>query len=239
MTDPGSPLIVALDFSSLDLALRLVGQLDPRQCRLKVGKELFTVAGPAVLEQLQRRGFQVFLDLKFHDIPNTTAAAVRAAAGHGVWMINVHASGGREMLEAAAAAREECKVDQRPILIAVTVLTSLDAAALKEMGISDPLEAHVGRLASLAHRCGIDGVVCSARESTHLRRECGPDFVLVTPGIRPTGSGVADQRRTMTPQDAIRRGSNYLVIGRPITASDEPAAVVQRILSEISYRPTA
>ena len=216
-------IIVALDFSDADSALALVARLDPALCRLKVGKELFTVAGPDLVRSLVARGFEVFLDLKFHDIPNTAAAACRAAAGLGVWMLNVHASGGRRMMAAAQAALAE--LPKPPLLIAVTVLTSMSAEDLGEVGISAAPADQVLRLARLAHACKLDGVVCSAQEAAMLRAELGAGFRLVTPGIRPAGAEAGDQRRVMTPAEALRAGATDLVIGRPVTAASDTATV--------------
>jgi orotidine-5'-phosphate decarboxylase len=224
-------IIVALDFPDAASALALVDRLDPALCRLKVGKELFTVAGPDLVRALVARGYEVFLDLKFHDIPNTVAAACRAAAGLGVWMMNVHASGGRRMMQAAREALEE--LPQRPLLIGVTVLTSMSAEDLAETGIAAAPADQVMRLASLTQACGLDGVVCSAQEAALLRQRLGEDFRLVTPGIRPAGSEAGDQRRVMTPTQAIAAGASDLVIGRPITAAADPVKVLQSINDEI------
>ncbi len=227
----GPRIIVALDFPQAPPALELVHQLDPSLCRLKVGKELFTAAGPQLIEQLQRRGFEVFLDLKFHDIPNTTAQACKAAAALGVWMVNVHAFGGRRMLEAAREALSN--VQQRPKLIAVTVLTSMAAADLHELGIDASPAQMVSRLARLASESGLDGVVCSAQEATVLRQQCGKDFCLVTPGIRPANAAANDQSRIMTPRAALENGANYLVIGRPITQASDPLIALREISQDI------
>jgi len=222
-----SPVIVALDFDNAAAALALSDRLDPALCRVKVGKELFTRTGPALVEQLQGRGFEVFLDLKFHDIPNTVAAAVRAAADLGVWMVNVHASGGGRMM---AAAREALQpFAQPPLLIAVTVLTSMSRQDLLELGYAEDPSQRVLRLAQLAVGNGMDGVVCSARESSLLRQACGQDFALVTPGIRMAGDSADDQRRVVTPADAIAQGSDYLVIGRSITGAEDPIAKLAEI----------
>lgn len=226
-------IIVALDFPSAKGALALAQQLNVEKCRLKVGKELFTREGPAIVEALQVKGFDVFLDLKFHDIPNTTAAACSAAADLGVWMVNVHALGGRRMMEAARNAIEKCS--HQPLLIGVTILTSMEGADLVEVGLSDNAEHEVERLAQLAHESGLDGLVCSAQEASSLRNKFGPDFTLVTPGIRPVGSETADQRRTMTPSEAIHAGSSYLVIGRPISCAEEPEKVLDRIYDELIH----
>lgn len=224
-------VIVALDFPSADAALHLAQALDPVQCRVKVGKELFTRAGPALVEQLQQFGFDVFLDLKYHDIPNTTAQACRAAAELGVWMVNVHALGGRRMMETAREAVD--KTTQRPLLIAVTILTSLDANELHEVGLPGSPEANVLRLACLAESAGLDGVVCSPWEVSVLRETITEGFRLVTPGVRPTGVEVGDQKRIATPEDAIRLGSDYLVVGRPITQAENPPAVLAGINASI------
>jgi len=230
MNDP--KIIVALDYADANAALQLVKQLDPALCRLKIGKELFTAAGPELVTRLGHEGYSVFLDLKFHDIPNTVAKACEAASKLGVWMLNVHASGGSAMMRAARAAVDKAPVP--PLLIAVTVLTSLDQAALDEIGYAGDLSTTVLRLAKLAKNCGLDGVVCSAQEAPILRHELGAEFSLVTPGIRPTGSGMDDQSRVATPAMAIRNGSSYLVIGRPITQAADPLAVLQHINSEIA-----
>jgi len=224
-------IIVALDYADAASALALVARLDPALCRLKVGKELFTSAGPELVRTLVARGFEVFLDLKFHDIPNTVAAACRAAAGLGVWMLNVHASGGRRMMSAAHEALAE--LPQRPLLIAVTVLTSMSAEDLAEVGISDTPADQVLRLARLSQQCKLDGVVCSAQEAAMLRADLGNGFRLVTPGIRPAGAEEGDQRRVMTPAEALRAGATDLVIGRPITAATDPLAALKQIQSDI------
>ncbi len=228
-TDP--KIIVALDYADAASALALVARLDPRLCRLKIGKELFTVAGPQLVEQVQQRGFEVFLDLKFHDIPNTTAQACKAAANLGVWMVNVHASGGRRMME---AAREGLANFARPPkLIAVTVLTSMSQADLVELSITVTPAEQVLRLAGLAQASGMDGVVCSAQEAEELRKRAGPNFCLVTPGIRPANAAADDQFRIMTPRAALEAGSSYLVIGRPITKAADPLLALQQISVEI------
>ena len=224
-------IIVALDYADAASALALVDRLDPALCRLKVGKELFTAAGPELVRTLVARGFEVFLDLKFHDIPNTVAAACRAAAGLGVWMMNVHASGGRRMMTAAQEALTD--LPQPPLLIAVTVLTSMSAEDLNEVGIADAPADQVLRLARLTHACKLDGVVCSAQEASMLRANLGADFRLVTPGIRPAGSAAGDQRRVMTPIEALRAGATDLVIGRPITAAPDPLTALKQIQSDM------
>ncbi|MHA7811635.1 MAG: orotidine-5'-phosphate decarboxylase [Marinobacter adhaerens] len=225
-------IIVALDFPSQNPALELVDKLDPSKCRLKVGKELFTRSGPQLVEGLQKRGFDLFLDLKFHDIPNTTSAAVAAAADLGVWMVNVHASGGEKMMTACRERLESFGGD-RPLLIAVTVLTSMNADDLAGIGITDSPEAQVSRLATLTKNCGLDGVVCSAQEAPKLKAEQGADFKLITPGIRPLTADKGDQQRIMTPTDALKAGSDYLVIGRPITQASDPLAALEAIHSEV------
>lgn len=239
--DTGSRLIVALDFSQVDDCLNLVGQLDPQCCRLKVGKELFTIGGPALVERLVGLNFDVFLDLKFHDIPNTVSKAVTAAAQMGVWMVNVHASGGRRMLEAAREAVDGIG-GHKPLLIAVTVLTSLTEEDLPQLGVAGSLQEQVLRLAELSQVSGLDGVVCSAREASLLKKKLGKDFLLVTPGIRPNTNGGTsenvnaassdDQRRVMTPEQALSVGCDYLVVGRPITAAADPASAC-KLISDI------
>lgn len=234
MQTPDNPrIIVALDFPSDQPALALVDQLDPAKCRLKVGKELFTRSGPGLVRDLHARGFDVFLDLKFHDIPNTTSAAVAAAADLGVWMVNVHASGGEKMMTACRDRLDSFGKD-RPLLIAVTVLTSMGPEDLAGIGITDSPEAQVSRLATLTRNCGLDGVVCSAQEALALKAEQGKDFKLVTPGIRPLSADKGDQQRIMTPTDALKAGSDYLVIGRPITQAADPLAALESIHSEVT-----
>ena len=228
----GPRVIVALDYPDGESAWRLVTLLEPSQCRLKIGKELFTATGPDLVRRVVERGFDVFLDLKFHDIPNTVARACRAAAGLGVWMINVHALGGERMLVAAREAL--CGVPGPPLLVAVTVLTSMDETDLASVGLSGTAEEHVIRLATLAQNCGLDGVVCSSRETPVLRLRLGEDFALVTPGIRLVGSATDDQRRIMTPVEAVRNGSTYLVIGRPITRADDPPGILLTINRELA-----
>ncbi len=224
-------IIVALDYPQAAPALALVQRLDPSLCRLKVGKELFTAAGPQLVEQLQRSGFEVFLDLKFHDIPNTTAQACKAAASLGVWMVNVHASGGRRMMEAAREGL--ASLAKPPKLIAVTVLTSMAQADLLELGITVTPAEQVARLAALAQASGMDGVVCSAQEAPELRQQAGKDFCLVTPGIRPANAAANDQSRIMTPRAALQAGSSYLVTGRPITQAPDPLLALQEISKDI------
>jgi orotidine-5'-phosphate decarboxylase len=232
MSDP--KVIIALDFQEAAPALSLADKLQPSLCRLKVGKELFTATGPALLERLTKRGFEIFLDLKFHDIPNTTAQACKAAAGLGVWMVNVHALGGRKMLEAAREAIANSV--RRPKLIAVTLLTSMAQDDLAGLGIEATPAEMVLRLASMARDSGLDGVVCSALEAALLRKQCGPDFCLVTPGIRPAHASPNDQSRVMTPQAALRAGASYLVIGRPITQAADPLQALLDINKEIGVQ---
>ncbi|MCL6417012.1 orotidine-5'-phosphate decarboxylase [Aestuariirhabdus sp. Z084] len=227
-----SPILVALDYSSSEPALALADKLDPQQCRLKVGKELFTSSGPAVVEALHQRGFEVFLDLKFHDIPNTASKAVKAAAELGVWMVNVHASGGRRMMEACRDVLAQ-RTGSNPLLIAVTVLTSMEQEDLADIGLDrNPLE-QVSRLARLTKDSGLDGVVCSAQEVSMLREQLGKDFSLITPGIRPANTERGDQRRILTPNEALALGSSYLVIGRPITQAVDPAEALGSIISSL------
>ncbi|WP_120511175.1 orotidine-5'-phosphate decarboxylase [Photobacterium salinisoli] len=226
MLDP--KVIVALDYPTQDAALAFVDRIEPGSCRLKVGKEMFTLFGPDFVRKLHDKGHSVFLDLKFHDIPNTCSRAVKAAAELGVWMVNVHASGGERMMTASREILEPYGKD-RPLLIAVTVLTSMEAQDLAGVGISCSPEEHVLNLATLTKNSGLDGVVCSAQEASMLKANLGAEFKLVTPGIRPAGSAAGDQRRVMTPAEAVKAGSDYLVIGRPITQADDPAAVLAGI----------
>ena len=223
-----SKIIVALDYEKEAEALALVDQIDPSLCRLKVGKEMFTTLGINFVKQLHQRNFDVFLDLKYHDIPNTVARAVRSAADLGVWMVDLHASGGLRMMEDAKKILEPYGKDA-PLLIAVTVLTSMEDLDLLQIGINASPMEQVLRLAHLTQRAGLDGVVCSPQEVEILRNTCGKEFKLVTPGIRPIGTDFGDQRRVMTPTAAIRAGSVYLVIGRPITQADNPAEVLRSI----------
>ncbi len=226
-------VVVALDYPNKEQALAMAQQLDPEKCRVKVGKELFTRCGPTIVESLHASRFDVFLDLKFHDIPNTTAKAVRAAAEMGVWMVNVHASGGRRMMEAARNELEQIN-GANTLLIGVTVLTSMERSDLADLGLDiDPLD-QVKRLAKLTEQSGLDGVVCSAQEVKPLREVIGADFKLVTPGIRPADAEVGDQKRIMTPVDAIKAGSDYLVIGRPITKAESPIDSLARIDADLA-----
>lgn len=224
-------LIVALDRPDAAGALALAGRLDPALCRVKVGLELYTAAGPAVVEALQARGFSVFLDLKFHDIPNTVAGACRAAARLGVWMLNVHAGGGPAML--AAAARAVAETNPATRLVGVTVLTSLDDHALAAVGVTQSAPAQVATLAQLCRGAGLAGVVCSPQEAAALRRLTGPEFLLVTPGIRATQDAADDQRRTASAAQALAAGADYLVVGRPITAATDPAQALSELLAEM------
>ena len=227
-----SKIIVALDYEKESDALALVDQIDPNLCRLKVGKEMFTTLGINFVKQLHQRHFDVFLDLKYHDIPNTVARAVRSAADLGVWMVDLHASGGLRMMEEAKRILEPYGKDA-PLLIAVTVLTSMEDLDLLQIGINASPMEQVLRLAHLTQRAGLDGVVCSPQEVEILRNACGEEFKLVTPGIRPTGADFGDQRRVMTPTAAIRAGSDYLVIGRPITKADNPVEILRSINASI------
>ena len=227
MTASASRVIVALDFDNQEAALSFTDQIDPSQCRLKVGKELFTAAGPELVKALVARNFDVFLDLKFHDIPNTVAKAIKAAADLGVWMANVHAFGGRRMMTAAKQALVEQGAAMQ--LIAVTVLTSMDEADLLEIGVPRCPSEQVIHLAQLSQKCGLDGVVCSAQETEVLKASLGADFKLVTPGIRLAASLADDQHRIVSPADAVALGSDYLVIGRPITQSENPLETLRQI----------
>ncbi|WP_159564274.1 orotidine-5'-phosphate decarboxylase [Budvicia diplopodorum] len=233
MSTSASPIIVALDYDNQRSALALADQIEPKDCRLKIGKEMFSLCGPELVRELHNRGFDVFLDLKFHDIPNTVAKSVAAAAELGVWMVDVHASGGARMLEAAKTALLPYGTDA-PKLIAVTVLTSMDESDLRGIGINASLQEHAERLARLSKDNGLDGVVCSAHEAGHLKSQFGASFQLVTPGIRPVGSDLGDQRRVMTPPQAQAAGVDYMVIGRPITQAADPAQALRDILASLS-----
>jgi orotidine-5'-phosphate decarboxylase len=230
---PPPQIIVAMDFESAEVCLKFAEKLDPSQCRLKVGNELFTSAGPVLLEKLMNLGFTIFLDLKYHDIPNTVAKAVRVAAELGVWMVNVHLSGGIPMLAAAREALSKHS-GSNPLLVGVTVLTSMSQGDLKSVGIESPLGGQVMRLAALAQQTGLDGIVCSALEAKPLREQFGQDFCLVTPGIRFSGYPVDDQSRIASPQEAINSGSNYLVIGRPITKANNATEALASIIKSLS-----
>nr|HEK5430280.1 orotidine-5'-phosphate decarboxylase [Escherichia coli]HEK8407897.1 orotidine-5'-phosphate decarboxylase [Escherichia coli] len=223
-----SPVVVALDYHNRDAALAFVDKIDPRDCRLKVGKEMFTLFGPQFVRELQQRDFDIFLDLKFHDIPNTAAHAVAAAADLGVWMVNVHASGGARMMAAAREALVPFGKDA-PLLIAVTVLTSMEACDLADLGVTLSPADYAERLAALTQKCGLDGVVCSAQEAVRFKQVFGQELKLVTPGIRPQGSDAGDQRRIMTPEQALAAGVDYMVIGRPVTQSVDPAQTLKAI----------
>jgi len=229
--DPNK-IIIALDMARVDEVMTLLRQLDPATCRVKIGKELFTRFGPDLVRQIVAMGFDVFLDLKFHDIPNTVNKAVAAAAELGVWMLTLHASGGADMLRAARDAVAD--IEQKPLLVAVTVLTSLGEEDLAIQGVQRSAVEQVQRLASLAQECGMDGVVCSAAEAAELRKLLRKDFLLVTPGIRPQGDAAGDQKRIVTPAAAVLAGSDYLVIGRPITRAREPVEKLLSIQREIS-----
>jgi len=232
MHQTDSKVIVALDYADINQARSLVEKISPDLCKLKVGKEMFTRFGPEFVKELCRANFDVFLDLKFHDIPNTVAKACEAAADLGVWMMNVHAQGGARMMEAAKQALDSTNSDSK--LIAVTVLTSMDSQDLAALGISQQPSELAQSLARLTHNSGLDGIVCSAQEAVQMRSNFDNDFLLVTPGIRPAGSASDDQRRIMTPAEAVNSGSSYLVVGRPITKSDDPVGVLRTINSEIS-----
>ncbi len=237
MIAPGPRVIVALDFADPALALTLAEKLDPRDCALKVGKEMFVTAGPDPVRAMIARGFRVFLDLKFHDIPNTVGSACAAATRLGVWMLNVHAAGGAAMLAAARAAVDEAaakRLATPPLLIAVTVLTSLKDADLRDTGVEGDTMRQALRLAQLTAAAGLDGVVCSAHEAKALRAARGPDFKLVTPGIRPAGSVADDQARIITPEAAIASGADYLVIGRPVTQAPDPVVALAAINAALS-----
>lgn len=226
-----SKVIVALDYADTASTLNLVNQLDPSLCKLKVGKELFTATGPQLVEKLIAKNFQVFLDLKFHDIPNTVKNACQAASNLGVWMLNVHASGGSAMMQAALEGIN--KSQHKPYLIAVTVLTSMNQASLNEVGIETSVENHVLKLAKLTENAGLHGVVCSALEAQLLKKHLKDDFLLVTPGIRPASASLDDQSRVLTPRQALQMGANYLVIGRPITQASNPKQALLDILEGI------
>jgi orotidine-5'-phosphate decarboxylase len=226
-----SPIIVALDYPSEKETLQLVEQLQPSLCRLKVGKELFTRCGPSLVKQLVDKNFDVFLDLKYHDIPNTVAKACAAAADLGVWMLNVHALGGEKMM---VAAREALSESDSPLLNAVTWLTSSGQSELDALGIKSTPQEMVSRLAAMTKQAGLDGVVCSAQEAPMLRKNLGDDFFLVTPGIRPADANQDDQNRVVTPEKAINDGASYLVIGRPITQAKDPCEVLRMISKSIT-----
>jgi len=232
-----NPILVALDVESAAKAVALADALRGSVGGFKIGKQLFTAAGPAMVRELTSRGDRVFLDLKFHDIPNTVAGAIQSAVSTGAWMINVHASGGSAMMKAAAeSARKTAEglSRERPLVIAVTVLTSMDTAALGEIGVTRPILDQVVHLAKLSQASGLDGVVASPQEVTAIRKACGPDFQIVTPGIRPVDQqGKDDQARTMTPAEAVQAGATYLVIGRPITGAPDPKSAAETILATL------
>ena len=228
-----SPIIVALDYPNMSSALEMASRLDPNKCRVKVGKELFTASGPQIVEALQLKGFDVFLDLKFHDIPNTVAKACLSAAHLGVWMINIHVSAGRKTLQTAVEQMQGLK--KKPLLIGMTILSSLTASELTEAGIQcESVDELVLHQAKLAEECKMDGVVCSAKDLGKLKENVSNDFIRVTPGIRPASAAVDDQKRIATPKDAIDSGSTYLVIGRPITQALEPTDALEKIFAEIN-----
>ena len=232
MSELNKRILVALDYAELAPMYSLVDQLDPSMCRLKVGKELFTRFGADMVKELQARDFDVFLDLKFHDIPNTVAKAVAAAADLGVWMVNVHASGGSKMMEAAQKSLQAFGKDS-PLLIAVTVLTSMSSEDLQELGLPAP-EIMVPKLAQLAKNAGLDGVVSSAREAQMIKDLCGNDFLTITPGIRPVGADAGDQKRITTPGQAISNGADHIVVGRPIWQAQDPGAVAKAAIAEFA-----
>ena len=227
------PIIIAMDFDTEESALALLDQLDPQKCRVKIGKELFTLAGPQFVRNVIGRGFDVFLDLKFHDIPNTVARASKVAADLGVWMLNVHASGGRAMMEETHKALSEYG-NEKPLLIAVTILTSLADSDLQEIGFDRTASEQVSRLARLTRECGLDGVVCSAAEAAELRAQSGSEFLLVTPGIRRPEDAKGDQKRVIGPAEAIQLGSSYLVVGRPITRAENPLQALDEFNSAVA-----
>ena len=227
MTSHLSPVIVALDFADEKQTLQFVRQLSPELCQIKIGKELFTATGRHLVEQLVNQGFKVFLDLKYHDIPNTVASACKIAAQMGIWMVDMHAGGGQRMMEAAAEAVSQFQ--QRPYLIGVTVLTSMTQTDLAQTGVDRSIDEQVMHLAKLSQQSGLDGVVCSAQEAVILRDQLGKEFLLVTPGIRLNSKSEDDQRRIMTPKEALAAGSSYLVMGRPIIRSADPVLLLQQI----------
>ena len=231
-----SKIIVALDHADATSALNLAAKLDPNMCKLKVGKELFTAAGPTLIEQLVKKQFKVFLDLKFHDIPTTVAKACQAASNLGVWMLNVHACGGAAMMQAALEGVN--KSNHQPFLIAVTVLTSMDQSTLTSVGVSQKLDQQVLNLAKLSQQSGLHGVVCSGLEARLLKQNLPNDFLLITPGIRPSTANLDDQNRVLTPSQAVNMGASYLVIGRPITQAADPIVALMAIQHEIEANRT-
>ena len=232
MTDLGPRIIIALDYPNEAAAWQLIDQLDAKMCRLKIGKEMFTRLGPDFVRKVIDKGFDVFLDLKYHDIPNTVAAACEAGADLGVWMMNVHAAGGRKMME--TAANRLAALSARPMLIAVTILTSLSAEEVAEIGYPGSPQDNVSRFSALTESSGLDGVVCSPLEASVLRGERSADFKLVTPGVRPATASMDDQTRVMTPGDAMHAGSDFLVVGRPITAAENPLEALIAINAEVN-----
>ncbi len=232
MSNKDLKIIIALDFSDSSAAWKLIDQLDSKKCRLKVGKEMFTLLGPSFVEKIISKGFDVFLDLKFHDIPNTVSKASAICADLGVWMINIHCAGGKAMMERTMELLENRAY--RPLVTGVTVLTSLDSSQILEVGISTSIEDHVSKLAKLAESCGLDGIVCSPYEVSRIREERKSSFLLVTPGIRPKFFDKNDQSRIMTPEKAILAGADYLVIGRPITQSKNPSKALEDLYLEIN-----
>lgn len=236
MSDSKNPVFVALDTPDLSRALEIAKAVKPFVGGLKIGLELLTAQGPAGISKIVETGMPVFADTKFHDIPNTVAAAAREIAKFGVAIFNIHASGGEAMMKAALEA--SASANPRPKVIGVTVLTSLNDDDLQAVGQATPADAQVTRLAKLAKASGLDGVVCSPREIALVRKACGPDFLIVTPGVRPAGAALGDQRRVMTPAEAVRAGANILVIGRPITGASDPAAAAKAIASEIEGAET-
>ena len=232
-TNPSPKIIVALDYPDKKSADEFIAKINPELCALKIGKGLFTKLGPDYVRELIQKEFRVFLDLKFHDIPNTVFDACTAAAALGVWMLNVHISGGMEMMHAARKAIDQFPREKRPLLIGVTILTSLDEKDLQWLGINDSVENTVLRMAQHAKECGLDGVVCSAKEAILLRKKLGKDFLLVTPGIRLELDKDEDQKRVVTPEAAIAAGANYLVMGRSITGAEDPAKIVKIVLKNV------
>ncbi|MHA1569273.1 MAG: orotidine-5'-phosphate decarboxylase [Alphaproteobacteria bacterium] len=236
MPHPRDLILVALDVDNVERAHELVDQLTGHVGGFKIGKELFVTAGPSVVRHVVESGSRVFLDLKFHDIPNTVAGAVRAAVRHGVWMVNIHAAGGGAMCRAAVEAAHQAAEEtghEMPLIIGVTILTSLDDRDLQDVGLSQPAHTAALRLAKLSQINGLHGVVASAEDARLIKGHCGPDFIVVSPGIRPAGSDADDQKRLMTPTKAVANGSDYLVIGRPITKAHDPVEAAQRIVDEI------
>lgn len=227
-----SPIIVALDYHDIYQVLKFSDMVSPQQCRLKIGTEIFTYAGPSIIRSLHERGFDIFLDLKFHDIPHTITKTVTVAAELGVWMIDLHVSNGKRVMQSARHALVPFGTSA-PLLIGITVLTSMCDKDLHDLGISDNVLVHTLRLAQLAKQCKLNGIVCSALEARQIRIHCGPKFIIITPGIRPLNSKIDDQMRVMTPIQAQKTGIDYMVIGRPITQANDPALALASILSEL------